>query len=288
MCGILTAAEAPWYSSRIVFLMTPGPNASPFFLGKLVPRAKEPLLSVCRNLLSMGSIGYYLNNDDQWQTRVYIYNHFALLNDAPFSTRWEAIFYNRRGQEVAKRSGVFERPETVILETANIPELDRFGVISVHIKDNDGRVMLHELYSSVFFTEFYVPGTKKTIIAHCLSGAPKASHCGMDHVSTSWVTPAGFRPYLYIANSCRFQGLFHRACGRAAITFLNYAGKKKTIQLEPLPQLGCHKIDLFSQFPGLADHLGTDPYAMRLVGKNILHKPFMIQTNGTIVLGEHL
>lgn len=236
----------------------------------------------------MGSIGYYLNNDDGWQTRVYVYNHFALLNDAPFRAVWEAVFYNRQGARVAVRSGVFDGPETVILETSNIPELDRYGVISVHIKDCESGVMLHELYSSVFFTELYLPGTNKSIMAHCLSGSLKASHCTMDHMSTSWVTPSGFRPYLYIANSCRFQSFGHSLCGKASITFLNFSGKKKTVTLPPLPQGGCQKIDLFEQFPAIRDHIGVTPYAMHVVGKNILHKPFLLQTNGTLVLGEHL
>lgn len=236
----------------------------------------------------MGSIGYYLHTEDGWRTRVYIYNHFALLNDAPFQAAWEARFFTRAGDVAARRTGTFVNPETVILETADIPGLDQYGIISVHIKDAKTDRMLHELYSSVFFTEFFVPGTKKSIMAHCLSGSPKASHCGMDHMSTSWTTPAGFRPTLYLGNSCRFQSFFHPACGHAAVTFINHRGEKKTIQLKPLPQLGCQKVDLFGQFPEIEPHVGSGPYSMHVLGKNILHKPFMTQTNGTVVLGEHL
>ncbi len=266
-----------------------GTNANQFFLQKLVERKKHKVKALfSHTLLSMGSIGYYMNGELGWKTRLFIYNHFALLNDSNFGVLWEALFYTKEGVLVARREGRFIGPETVVIEVSDIPELDTYGIVVVHIKDADENYMLHDLYSSVFYTQYYLPGTTQTVMAHCLSGAPKASHYTVNHMSTSWITPSGFKPYLFLANSCRFQKLFHGPCARADITFINYQGKKKTITLAPFKGLMCLKIDLFAQYPELREHLGTRPYAMKVVGKNILHKPFLLQTDGKAVMGEHL
>ncbi len=266
-----------------------GTNANAFFLQKLVERKKHRATAlVSHALLSMGSIGYYMNGELGWKTRLFIYNHFALLNDDNFGVFWEALFYSKDGRLLARKEGKFTGPETKMIEVADIGELDTYGIVVVHIKDADQKYMLHDLYSSVFYTQYYLPGTTQTVMAHCLSGAPKASHYTVNHMSTSWVTPAGFRPYLFLANSCRFQKILHRPCGRADITFINHEGKKKTITLPPFKGLVCLKIDLFEKYPELREHLGVKPYAMKVVGKNILHKPFLLQTDGKVAIGEHL
>lgn len=264
-----------------------GPNANALFLKKISPIAKKPWLFLYSKFLSSGCIGYYIK-ENEWQTRIFLHNYFALLNDGLFPAHWEIVFFSRDGKKQTKLNGVFSGSETAIIDLKDVSGLDNYGVTWVKINMNSKTVASSEAYSSVFFSEYYVPNTKKSVIAHSLSGTFKASHHNFSHTGTSFITPKGFTSHLYIANSCNFHAWGHSACGDCSITFINHRGQKLGAFVKNIPAHGCQRLDLQAMVSGLMEHFEDKPYVMEVSGKNLLAIPFLFQTNGTVVLAEHL
>lgn len=264
-----------------------GHNANVLFLEKIFPIAKKPWLFLYDKILSSGCIGYYIK-ENGWQTRLFLHNYFALLNDGLFPVKWDVVFFSKSGKVQKKLSGTFSGPETVIIDLKDIDGLDNYGVTWVKLSMNSKKLLPSEAYSSVFFSEYYVPDTKTSVIAHSLSGTFKASHHTFSHTGTSFITPSGFKPYLYIANSCNFHAFRHAPCGDCLITFVNHRGQKITTSVHNMAQHSCHKLDLFTLIPNLMAHFENKPYVVEVSGKNLLAIPFLFQTNGTVVLAEHL
>ncbi|MEK7623236.1 MAG: hypothetical protein AAB408_01015 [Patescibacteria group bacterium] len=271
-----------------------GSKKSGLFAQKLIPRTERPLMTLANDLLSIGSVSYYFAGSiggasDRWQTKIFLHNYFPLLADALFPAEWEVRLYGAEGQLLWCQSGEMTgAPATVVLDTATIPGLDTYGVVFVHIKGHPKEMVFKEQYASVFFTEYYVPGTQKKILAHSLGGSLKATHYAYHATSTSWVTPPGFRPYLFLANGCDFQDWCHPRCAQARVTFINDKKQKAVITVPPFGKRACQQIDLFAREPKLQAHLGDRPYQIEVDGDNILPKPYLFETNGTHVFAEHL
>ncbi len=262
-------------------------DKNPVFLNSLQSKLKNPLLTACKKLLSKGCINYYIN-DYGFKTRVFLHNYFPLFNDGPFRVEWEMKFYKANGDLAATKEGTFSKSETAVIEVSDIEGLDTHGIIHTQIRDKDGKEIISTQYGSIFFPEYYIPGTQKRLMGHCLGSSPKAAHFDFDHMSTSIMTPKNFYPKLILGSSCRFQKYGHKGCSPVSLTFINHERKKHTITLDPLNGLECRKLDLFTDLPGVEAHVEDKPYAIHIVGKNILHRPIMIQTNDIYVLGEHL
>ncbi len=265
-----------------------GNNPSAIFKKKLIPRSKNRFLSFFSKILSSGSIHYYLNNETGWNTRLFIHNYFALLNDGPFSATWEVELFSREGNLLKTLTGTFSGSATEVIDLASVEGLDNYGIVGVHIRDTDGQEFLSETYGTIFFVEYYKPGTDQTAFAHGLSGFLRPTHYTYQHSSTSWVTPETYRPYLFIANACRFQSWLHPKCGNALVTFINCENKKKSIFIPNMAPLSCHKIDLLEQRPDLIEHLRGKAYVIDISGNNVLAKPLIFQTSGDLALVEHL
>ena len=265
-----------------------GINCSPIFKSKLVSRSKNWFLSFFSQLLSVGSIHYYLKNESGWQTRLFIHNYFSLLNDGPFAATWEVELFSQDGKLLKTLTGAFSGPATEVIDLAQIDGLDNYGIVGVRVIDADQKMFLPSTYGTIFFVEYYKPDTLQTIFAHGLGGFLRPTHYNYQHSSTSWVTPDSYRPYLIIANACRFQPWLHPKCGEAVVTFTNCNKKKKSITIPNMSPLSCHKIDLLEYFPDLADYLHGKAYVIEVNGKNILAKPLIFQTSGNLALVEHL
>ncbi|MDO8499660.1 MAG: hypothetical protein Q7S66_03295 [bacterium] len=264
-----------------------GSNCHQIFVQKLAKITERPWLARLQNLLSLGGVHYYMHETAGWQTRVYLYNYFSFLSDSNFLASWDITVYNRLGVKVAHRTGELKARETQIIEVSEIGPVDEFGVIHVHVRPHQPDYFLPKPYNTIFFVEHYIPGTDKSIIAHSL-GSPQASHFSYHRISTSWITPVGFRPVLFVANSCFFNRVFHPYCGRGNATFINYKNHKRTVAIPSFGPLACRKIDLFTVDPRLSDHLAGQPYSIEVEGRNILSKPFILQTSDAAILAEHL
>lgn len=265
-----------------------GKQTSQAFVKQLAERGTKPFLWMFKDWLSTGTISYYMHHDEGWCTRTYLHNYYALLAQEPFPAEWETRFYARDGRLVHRGTGSFNGPETVVIDSANLKNLDTYGVIYTHVRVKSSKYFFPEQYNSIFFNEYYVPGTERSIFAHNLGGSLKATHYSYHRLGTSAVTPPGFRPYLFLANACAFHPWGHPDCGRATVTVINHAEIKKTIVVPSLPRLSCHKLDLFALCPELPEHMNNQSYILEVEGKNILAKPFLFQTNGKQCLAEHL
>ncbi len=267
-----------------------GENTSQLMKDKMKPTKWFPIVKkTLQRSHSAGCIGYYLNNDNGWRTRIFIHNYFALLNDGPFEALWEVSWYKQDGTLANKKSGEFNGTQTAIIEMCQIDGLDKYGITQVHVTPKNHKYTNKQPYSSLFFSEYYIPETNQSVMAHSLSGAIKASHCMFNHIGTGFITPVGFRPYIFVGNSCGFAGFKHTICGGGFFTFINNKKEKKVVEISQLKSRGCKKIDLFEVEPTLKDHLGHDPYTVELEGKNILAIPFLFQTNKhNHALAEHL
>lgn len=264
-----------------------GSNANALFLKKISPIAQKPWLYLFNKTLSSGCIGYYIK-DNIWQTRIFLHNYFALLNNDSFPARWDVAFFSKDGKFIKKLRGFFSGPETTILGLNEIDGLDTYGITWVKISMNSKTYVPSDAYSSVFFSEYYTPGTKMSVLAHSLSGTLKASHNVYSHTGTGFTTPVGFHPYIFIGNACNFQSWGHGDCGDCKITIINHRGQKIVTTVSNIPQHGCRKIDLYSNLPNLEAHFENQPYVIEVTGNNLLAIPFLFQTNGKVVLAEHL
>ncbi len=266
-----------------------GPESSVLFRQHLISRFPHPFRWLFQDMLSIGSISYYMNSDDGWMTRLFVHNYFALLGDGPCPADWEVIFYDRDGRKVTSKKGKFVgNAETVVLELKDIPGLDIYGIAHLHIRPRVSGFICKAQYGTTFYSEYYVPGTKKSVIAHSLNGSPKATHAPYGLISTSWIVPPQFVPYLFIAGGCNFHSFHHSPCARGTIYVTNDSGEKKSFALEPFGPRECKKINLFSVYPEFKDHIKDRPFMIEIDGANLMPRPFLFLTDGNRVLAEHL
>lgn len=266
-----------------------GPNAHPLFVKEFAPARKKPLLSFLRNDLALGNISYYIN-DDVFVTRVYVHNYFRFLCDADVPARYVIKCYNRAGKQVAVQRGELGSTlETKIVELKDIKGLDTFGVFRVYLIPASPDMFIPHAHATIFFNEYYRPGSPNSIIAHSLH-VPTARHSDAVYTRTSpgLVIPDGFRPYVLIAGGCSFPHFLHPACASATVSLTNEKGEERSVEVTPMKPFECQRLDLFSIDPVLREHVGTRPFILSISGKDFLSKPFIFISNGTMTSGEHL
>jgi len=264
-----------------------GPNALPFFIKEFVPARTRPFLSRNRDKLALGNISYYLQ-DDIFHTRVYLYNYFRFLCDTDVPVRYKVELYTRAGTLAATRAEKM-RGDAEILELSEVRGLDAFGVIRVRIIPDSPEVFIPHAHSTIFYNEYYRPGSPVAVMAHSLH-IPAARHSNAPFVrmSPALLVPADSRPFLLIASGCSFNQWGHPACSTAYLTFINEQGRGRKIVVPPMKPLQTQRLDLFAMDGGLREHIGTRPFILKVTGKEFLAKPFIFITNGTSFMGEHL
>lgn len=266
-----------------------GPNAHAFFKTKFIRTSVRPILSLFRDPLSLGNSSYYIN-DEMFKTRVYIYNYFQFLLDGDFPAKWHVRFYGKDGRYITKRSGVLIDHATEILDLADIPGLDEYGLMRVYLIPTSKKVFIPDVHVTMFCNEYYPASPNRTtaLMAHNLH-IPIATHGTNIHqrVSPGLVIPDGFKAYLFIAGGCNFHPLGHPACTDAYVSFVNEKGESRHVVSPNMKPLECHKLDLFAMDPKLREHVGTRPFNLKITGHGFLAKPFFLFTNGQIALGEH-
>ncbi len=255
---------------------------------EFVQTRTNSLLSRFRGDLALGNISYYIN-DDVFFTRVYVHNYFKFLCDADVPARYVIRCYNRKGVQVAQIKGDLTDVETEVIELKDIKGLDTFGVFRVSIIPTSPDMFIPHAHATIFFNEYYRPGSPNSIIAHSLH-VPTSRHSDAVYTRTSpgLVVPEGFRPYVLIAGGCGFHPFMHPACASAEISFTNEKGEKRTVPVPAMKPLECRRLDLFAMDPELRSHIGTRPFVLSVVGKDFLSKPFIFISNGTTTSGEHL
>lgn len=263
----------------------PGQDSHPIFIKKLVQR--KGLIGRFRDMLSIGGISYYLKTEGI-ETRIFLYNYFNLLADENFKTKWELNLYSRKGKILKKLAGFFEGSETVVVDTKHMRGLDECGVIHVKINPSSASKMLLEPYTTTFFNQYYMPSDDtKGIIAHSL-GAPAAIHYAYNRYSSGWSIEAGFKPFLMIASGCKFHKIGHGKCSGAKLIFINSKKEKMEMTLEKLKPMELRRLDLFEILPELKEHLADKVFSIVIEGENILSKPYLYQSDGVFLMGEHL
>lgn len=265
-----------------------GPNAHPLFVKEFVQTRTRSLLSRFRGDLALGNISYYIN-DDVFFTRVYVHNYFKFLCDADVSARYVIKCYDRSGVLVAEVKGNLTNTETEVLELKEIKGLDTFGVFRVYLIPTAPDMFIPHAHATIFFNEYYHPGSPNSIIAHSLHvPTPRHSDAIYTRTSPGLVVPEGFRPYVLIAGGCSFHPFMHPACASAEASFTNEKGKERKIPIPSMKPLQCQRLDFFAMDPGLQKHIGTRPFVLSIAGKDFLSKPFIFISNGTTTSGEHL
>lgn len=256
------------------------------FVSKIV-QSKWPLLNQYNVVLSSGAVHYYLHNEAGWYTRVFLHNYFNLLADAPFPAIWKIFLFDRLGKKLRSISGSFGEAETAMIDLRQFTDLDQSGIIEAHVIAQAPGLRFSHPYRTVFFVEHYLPDTTKSIIAHSL-GLFEPTHFSYHRVSTGWITPINFRPYLFIGSSCNHHSFGHSLCSVGTVSFINYKNKRHNLSIPAGGPRSCRKLDLYKLDPYLLEHLEGKPYYIEIDGKNILSKPFLFQTDGVRAMAEHL
>src|SRR3989344_3152356 len=110
-----------------------GPNHHPIFVQQLslpkgAPSGKK------QERRSRGGAHYYINDPATgMRTRVYLHNYFSLLTDADLPAKWRLAVYGRDGAFLSESTGRLSRSQTAIVELAELPRLDQYGMVFVHI-----------------------------------------------------------------------------------------------------------------------------------------------------------
>ena len=264
-----------------------GPKAHPLFIQRFVSTSTNPFLARTRDVLALGNATYYIQ-DDTFRTRVYIYNYFRFLLDSPIPARWHMRFYGKNGRYITERSGEMIDHDTEIVELDSIPNLDEYGVLRTYLVPAATDVFIPDPHVTMFYNEYYRPNGGASIMGHNLH-IPIATHGTGLHqrVSPGLVVPTGFKAYLFIAGGCNFHPLGHPACSNAFLTLVNDKGHARHVPVPSMHPLECHRLDLFAIDSGLQEHIGADPFILKITGQGFLAKPFFIFTNGVAALGEH-
>ncbi len=265
-----------------------GPSAHPAFIQRLVPSRTRPILSRARRVLSLQNNCYYLHGAFGLYTKTYLTNYFNFLCDTKMPASWHIECLRRDGTKGLKLTGDFSDQETTVIDFAEYNGLDAFGVMRVQVILRSPEIFLPDVHATLYYKEFYTPGSVIGIMAHSLHVA-KANH-GIPYprISPGLLVPPGFRPHLLIASGCGFQPFMHAACANASLAFINFENKKQIYSVSAMKPGECLRIDLFEQYPALSAHLQNKPFALQVVGENFLAKPFILFSNGTTVMGEHL
>ncbi|GEM_PF-5778807 len=266
-----------------------GKAAHPIFIKQFVSSSSKRLLSRFRGVLSLGNTSYYIHGDQGFFTRVFIYNYFRFMCDADIAARWRIQCYARNGAIVAELEGVLKSDEeSVVIDLAQVKGLDAYGVLRVYVIPDDPNLFIPNPHGNLFFNEYYIPGTSVAIMAHSLH-PPRAGHGPIYIREASGLTVhKGLRPYLFIASGCSFNRMWHPACTKVSLTFLNRDGQEKKIAVPAMKPMACQKLDLFAMDPEMAGFLGNQPFAIKVIGEQFLAKPFIFLTDGKTALGEHL
>ena len=206
-----------------------GKAAHPIFIKQFVSSGSKPFLSRFRDVLTLGNTSYYMHGEQGFFTRVFIHNYFRFMCDADISARWRIQCYDRTGKIAVELEGVLKDQENTIVELADVKGLDAFGVLRVYLIPDASNVFIPQPHGSMFFTEYYIPGTNTAILAHSLH-IPRSSHGPIYIREASGLSvPRGLRPFLFIASGCSFNRFWHPACTTVNLDFTNADGKEKKI-----------------------------------------------------------
>jgi hypothetical protein len=239
---------------------------------------------------SVPCISYFLN-DERFETKVYLQNYLSLLADSPaVAARWYLDAYSSEGKRVARREGSFTGLQGAIVDIAGLGDVGTFGVLMAGISLNDAEHRMDRPLHAVFFTEFSKRETRRPqkIISHSLN-SPVAGLFGYRRSFTGILLRPGCALYLLIANGSLLKPVPFASPASGVVSITN--ADHRTIHA-PLPEirksLGSRKIDLLALIPGLPEHVKDQPFSLKLDGRNILSKPFLMMVGDDIFLGDHL
>lgn len=268
--------------------MTFGPQAHPIFLKSLAKISRRPIKTLERDMLALWNSSYYFHGIFGLYTKIHLTNYFRFLCDADVPASWHVQCLDRHGRVVCELNGDFGSDLSVIIDLSTQPKLDAFGIIRAKVILRSREVVLPRIHATLFHTVYERPNTTTSIMAHNLHVGMASHGPAYTRISPGLIVPPTFRPHLLIASGCGFHRLFHEACTHALLTFINTRNEPKTFTIKPMKPRECQCIDLFSECEGLAEHIGNEPFSLRVRGQQFLAKPFIMLVNDQAVMGEHL
>jgi hypothetical protein len=266
-----------------------GENAHIFFKSHVQQKNFLQKLTPKNFLKSVECILYFLNNEE-FETRVYLHNYLPLLGDSPdVRAKWYLNIYSPEGKKVAQKEGIFVGPQGAVIEVAKLGNVGTHGVVSVRIQLEDDTHQIDKPLRSIFFVEFTEKGVEhpRKVISHSLN-SPVAGIYGYNRSFTGLILRPDCKLYLLIAN-----GSYLRVGGMSqAAGVISFTNADREVLEVPLPviteSMGCRKLDLLEMSPDLRRHVGGKPFNLKIKGKNILSKPFLIMRGEQVFQGDHL
>lgn len=265
-----------------------GDHAHPIFIQQLARTTRRPIRTLERDVLALWNSSYYFNGKFGLFTKLYLTNYYRFLCDADMPASWHVQCLKRDGSLARELNGDFGSRPAEIIDLAKQSGLDEYGLLRVKIILRSKEYVLPRIHASLFFTEYERPGTTTTLMAHSLHVGMASHGPAYTRISPALIVPPSFRPHLLIASGCGFHRWLHPACANAALTFIPANNLAKTFFIKPMKPRACQAIDLFDEFNGLEEHIGHEPFLLRVHGQQFLAKPFIFFTNGEAIMGEHL
>lgn len=259
----------------------------PIFGQRLINLKNSRLAKLANKFLSLGGVSYYLF-DEEFSTRVVLYNYFSLLAGDDFGAQWRVDLYSSEGKKIFSKKGYFKKEEHAVIDLDDIKPDSTHGVVVAYINTlNGGGEIIKQPYDSVFFTEHYSRTSENHDIAHSLRWPTPVKH-------EYNITGHGFSflpdatPFLLVGNSYNRAYSFPRYYSNPVVTAVNFRGDSKVGLVDPIAPMGCAKVNLLKIIPGLREHFGEEPGMIQIKGLNVLRKPFYYQTNGKFISSDHL
>lgn len=256
------------------------------FSPKLINLKSVRLAKLANKFLSIGAISYYLF-DEQYSTKVVVFNYLSLLAGSDFLAQWRVELYSKDGEKIFSKKGYFKKQELAVVDLDDIKSASPYGVVVVYIDALDGGKTLNKTFDSVFFTEHYSRKTAHHDVAHSLRWPTPVKHM-YDITGHAFSFLPDATPYVLVANSYHRAYGFPRVYSKPVIEAINSRGESKIGRVGPIPPMGCQKVNLLETIPGLREHFGGLSGMLKISGLNIMRKPFFYQSNGEFISSDHL
>ncbi|MEK7642586.1 MAG: hypothetical protein AAB392_02200 [Patescibacteria group bacterium] len=260
--------------------------AHPLFSQKLIDLKFKTLAKIANYFLSLGGISYYIF-DETFSTRIVLFNYASHYANDDFPCDWKIILYSSSGEKIFSKEGTFVGQATVVVDLEEIKPKSKYGIVVAHIKPNNKGKILSKSYDSIFFTEHYNRDNLYHDVAHSLRW-PTSFKYLYNITGHGFSILSGAKAYLMIGNSYDAKIGGRNLMCVPTVELTNYMGKVRKVELSPIAPMGCIRADLNELFPDLKDHFVGQPGMIKVIGANVIRKPFFYQTNGSYISSDHL
>ncbi len=243
-------------------------------------------------LKSQGAISYFLN-DEIFETRLYLYNYFALQSgDSLVCAKWSVDIYSSTGKKVGRKFGTLSGNESVVVTLSDMVGIGEFGIVLVKMELVDKDYFIDHPFYAVYYTEYtrkHTEGQGQKLIVHSL-GFPTGSFFdyGRENYTSGSFLPQEGTPFFMYSSGTLLRLRHEMAYASGSLLVYNFKGEELELLLPKIKKpLASMKINLDKEYPNFRTHIAGKPFTFKIKGKNILSKSFWYIHGKNIFVGEH-